>query len=303
MNQKMKSLYKEYPWLKITTTIKEYVAPEYYNRLLKDYTFDGKKDTQFFEEFLKSVHSNEIINALELGCGSGRATKVFIDSLKTKEFKLELVDLSKRMLDFSQKKFRNRKNLEFFESDSIAFLEKTSEVYDIIFSFWSFSHSVHQILIKKGYGEGKMYIQKVIRKVIKENMKRSSKFFLIHFDSLSEEQKILMKQWNKVFPIYNNLDSQSPSKLLITEVLEELCKEGLIKLRSNYFEGDAITYLSTNEALEVFLNFHMESYFNENSLLPDIIGELENYFRKFTDKDGRIKIKPGCFIYEVERNG
>ena len=207
------------------------------------------------------------------------------------------------MLDFSRKRFRNSKNLEFVESDSIAFLEKTPEVYDVIFSLWSFSHSVHQILIKRGSDEGKRYVQEVIRKVIRENMKKSSRFFLIHFDSLSEEQKILMRQWNRVFPIYNNLDAQSPSKLLIDEVLEESREDGLIKLRSNHFEGEAITYSSINEALEVSLNFHMESYFNENSLLPDIIDELEAYFKKFADKDGRIKIKPGCFIYEVERNG
>ena len=96
MNQKMESLYKEYPWLKITTTVEEYVAPEYYNKLLKDYIFDGQRDTQYFEGFLKSVPLSEMINALELGCGSGRATRVFIDSLDTKGFKLELVDLSKK---------------------------------------------------------------------------------------------------------------------------------------------------------------------------------------------------------------
>jgi hypothetical protein len=41
------------------------------------------------------------------------------------------------------------------------------ETYDIIFSLWSFSHSVHQNLIKKGLYDGKKYVQEVISKMIK----------------------------------------------------------------------------------------------------------------------------------------
>jgi len=303
MNQEIEKLYQEYPWLKITTTLEEYVEPEYYDRLLKEYIFHGKRDTQIFEDFLKSIPFNKDIKALELGCGTGRSTEIFIDSSKIKYSKLVLIDMSKRMLDFCRNRFRNYENLEFIEADSITFLEKTTEVYGVIFSLWSFSHSVHQILIKRGVTAGRKYVQKVITKMIKENMGKSSKFFLIHFDSLSEEQKILMRQWKNAFPIYTDLDAQSPSKLSIDDVLQELHKEGIIELKSSYFEGEAITYSSINEALEIFLNFHMESYFNETKQLPNIIDELIQYFRKFTDKDGKIRIKPGCFIYMVDKIG
>ena len=105
----------------------------------------------------------------------------------------------------------------------------------------------------------------------------------------------------KVFSIYKDFDKQSPSKLLIDEVLQRLNNEGVIKLTANHFVGEAITYSSIDEALEVFLNFHMESYFNENPLLPSVIDELKEYFGKFTDEDGKIRIKPGCFTYEVEK--
>ena len=65
--------------------------------------------------------------------------------------------------------------------------------------------------------------------------------------------------------------------------------------------GEEIVYSSVKEALEIFLNFHMESYFNKSVLLEEVLDELLNYFKKFTDKNGVIRIKPGCFIYIVKK--
>ncbi len=293
-------MHKKYPWLKITTTVEDYLAPEYYDKLLKDYIFSGKTDLRLFKEYLESVPSKHI-DALELGCGSGRATDIFLDHFKDESNRLGLVDLSDKMLQFCKKKFKNFSNIEFFKSDSLEFLNKNNDKYDVIFSLWSFSHSVHQILIRDGETLGKRYIQETIQKMIKSNMNKGSSFFLIHFDSMSDEQRILMRQWKKVYKVYHDISIQSPSKLLIDETLQLLEKEGLIKLELKHYEGDDIVYSSLEEALEVFLNFHMESYFNESSMLPQVINELTNYFKKFTDKKGFIRIKPGCFIYYVTK--
>ncbi len=50
-------------------------------------------------------------------------------------------------------------------------------------------------------------------------MRSGASFFLIHFDSLSEEQKILMRQYRKFFPLFKSKIKQSPSKLILDEVL------------------------------------------------------------------------------------
>jgi len=144
---------------------------------------------------------------------------------------------------------------------------------------------------------GKKYIQGIIEKIIKDNMDSGSSFFLIHFDSLSDEQKILIQQWKKVYPIFNNIHIQSPSKLLIDEILQSLEKQNLIKLKLKHYNGREIVYKSLDEVLEIFLNFHLESYFNKSHLLPVVLNELIEYFKKFTDKNGVLKIKPSCFIY------
>jgi SAM-dependent methyltransferase len=301
INKKMSELYKKHPWLKITTTVEDYVAPEYYNKLLKDYIFLEKTDLQLFEEYFKNIPDKEKLNILELGSGSGRATSIFLNYFIKKDINLKIVDLSDRMLDFCRKKFKKFRNLKFIKSDLLDFLDKDDQVYDFIFSLWSFSHSVHQMLIKMGTENGKKYVQSIIKKTIKKNMKKGSRLFIVHFDSKSDEQKILMKQWKKVYSVYNNTNIQSPSKLILDKILKTLSDQKLIKLKISHYSGKKIIYSSNEKALEVFLNFHMESYFNNNNLLPQVVCELNRYFKKFTNKSGSIEIKPGCFIYVVTK--
>lgn len=295
------SLYERYPWLRTVTTVEAYVNPEYYNKLLKDYVFLRKSDLVYFEDFLKTAHETNQIHALELGAGTGRATNVFLGTFKNLQTHLRLVDLSASMLAYTKERFKTCPNIEYVESDSIAFLEQDRAVYDVIFSLWSLSHSVHQILTKDGLAKGGRRVRAALRKMIKENMRTGSCFYLIHFDSLSEEQRILLQQWKKVFPIFSNTDQQSPSKLLIDEVLRELEDEKVLAVSCEHLTGEGIVYNDEDEALEVFINFHMESYFNESPLLPTVLEELRTYFHQYKRKDGSLLIKPGCFIYIVKK--
>lgn len=289
----------KYPWLKITTTVEEYINPSYYNRILKDYIFNNKSDLEHFLNWLKTTNTKGK-NVLELGCGSGRVTDVFLSNNKLCN-RLELLDLSTQMLAYCKEKYKDIERIKYIKSDSIEYLRNTKEKYDLVYSLWSFSHSVHQILHEKGLTDGKKYVQEVIYKFIKENMNKNSNFFLIHFDSLSDEQKILIQQWKKVYKTFEQNDIQSPSLLIIEEILKKLQNENIIKLYKKHYIGKEITYMNEEEALEVFINFHMESYFNESNLLEEVIEELKEYFKKYTKPDGTISIKPGCFIYEVEK--
>lgn len=296
MNRK-DELSAKYPWLKIITSIKDYVEPNYYDRLLKDYIFNKKSDLAYLKDFLSSLHIHKTAKILELGCGNGRATKVALTEFPGAQF--DLVDLSPRMLKDARRRFAEKKiPIRYIRSDSTTYLENTNEIYDVIFTLWSFSHSTHQILSKMGLRDGKRRIQKTIRKFVLKNMKVGSAFFLIHFDSLSDEQKILIRQWKRVYPIFRDNRRQSPSKRYIDDVLRKLSDDGIIKLSAAHYKGKPIVYRSPNEALEIFMNFHMESFFNESPYAKEIIESLIKYFKTFEKSNGSIEIAPGCFVYK-----
>lgn len=298
MKQK-NDLYKKYHWLKITTTVEEYINPQYYNDILKDYVFEYKTDLEHFKEWLNKQNTRDK-KILELGCGSGRVTDVFLENVG--DYKtLEVLDLSNQMLNYCKNKYKNNEKISYINTDIIKYLEITQEKYDIVYTLWSFSHSVHQTFHEKGLTNGKEYLKKVISKFFKHNINHNGVFYLIHFDSMSDEQRILLKQWKKVYPTFKNNNIQSPSLLLMDEIFEELRQEKCIEYIKKHYMGEEIVYCDENEALEVFMNFHMESYFNGTEFLSQVIDELKLYFKKYSDVDGKIKIKPGCFIYEVKK--
>lgn len=295
----MNDLFERYSWLKITTTVEEYVDASYYNKILKDYIFNNKSDLEYFDNWLSNLETTGK-KVLELGCGSGRVTDVLLNK-NINYSKLILLDLSNQMLDFCKQKYKD-KDIEYVKSDSIKYLDLAEEKFDIVYTLWSFSHSVHQIFHELGLKEGKVYIKKVLSNFFRRKMSKNGQFFLIHFDSMSDEQKILMKQWHKVYKTFSNIEEQSPSLKVIEEVFNELQEDGIIQFQEQHYIGKEIVYKNINEALEIFMNFHMESYFNESNDVEKIINELKNYFQLFTNEDGTISIKPGCFIFEVKIN-
>lgn len=290
-------LENKYPWLKIVNTVEDYIEPNYYDRLLKNYVFEGKSDLNHFESYLQNLKFSG--KALELGCGNGRATSVFLENMPN--IKLDVVDLSPWMLHQARIRFSRYKQVNFFLSDAIRYLQTTREKYNFVFSLWSFSHAVHQFLSKNGLGNGEEEIRNIFEEFIKRNGKKDLKFFLIHFDSLSDEQKILIRQWKKAIPIFRNNKVQSPSKRLIDKILRDLARQKIIVFSSRHYIGKAIEYASLAEALEIFMNFHMESFFNKSPNVAEIINEIESYLKKFQDRNGKIYVKPGCFIYTFQK--
>lgn len=288
-------LIKKYPWLKYTNSVEEYLLPKYYKQLLRPYKFNGFSDLQLLKNFLKDRQPS---NILELGCGSGRASSVVVSLFP--QAKYTFSDLSKRMLEAAKKKLPPKSF--FVITDAIEFMEKSEEQYDLIFTLWSFSHSIHQHMHNIGIEKAKRHIYLVIRKFIKENMKTGSLFFLIHFDSLSEEQRILIPQWKRVFSVFKNTEQQSPSKQIIDQTLLDLDNDGLIRLSINHLSGDSIVYLTENEMLETFMNFHLETYFNTSPIVADVIEDIKFKAEKYKNIDGSYSIKPGCYVYSFIKN-
>ena len=122
--------------------------------------------------------------------------------------------------------------------------------------------------------------------------------FIIHFDSMSDEQKILMKQWKRFYPTFSDISKQSPSLFVTDNALAKLQSENIIDYKITHYVGEEISYANIEEAMETFLNFHMESYANDRLELSDVYYDVENYMKIFLKGD-KVCIKPGCFIIEI----
>lgn len=299
-NQKtIKQLYNKYSWLKIRTLQEDYVAPNHYNKLLKPYSFNNKTDIEIFNEFVKKLPQKQM-NSLELGTGTGRVTEHFLKCGKIRSF--TGVDLSKNMIDTCINKFNKNKNADFIKQDSLEFLSTTTQSFDFVFSLWSLSHSIHQHMEKIGVENGYAYTYRVLFNFLKNNLKENGFFFLIHFDSTSEEQIILRKILKEINPLYYQGKRQSLSKRVIDFTLESLAKLQILNYEVLHLCGDPIIYKNIDEALETYLVFHLESHFNDKKDLPEVFQELNNYLSQFKNKNQEIVIKPGCFIYKLHKH-
>lgn len=292
---KATSVIEKYPWLERTNSVEEYLSPEYYQHLLRPYTFGGISDLELVANFLKDKAAS---NILELGCGSGRASDIVVNSIPDAAYTFS--DLSERMLDAAKKHLPNQSS--FVVSDAVEFMTNTSEQYDLVYALWSFSHSIHQHVHRLGIEKAGQFLSSVIKKFIKENIKPSGSFFLIHFDSLSDEQHILMRQWKRVFPAFANTEQQSPSKQIIDRALLDLDNEGIITLSLNHLRGDPIIYASENDVLETFMNFHLETYFNTSPIVADIVVDIRSQSEKYRSADDSYSIAPGCYVYSFIKN-
>jgi asparaginyl-tRNA synthetase len=287
----------DHPWLAATTTLAEYVRPDYYEALLRPYVFEPGTDLDLVRGHLSQRDAqSSIVDALELGIGTGRVTDAVLDELAPDNYRA--VDLSAQMVAFCEKKYRRDSRVHVSQGDSIQYLLDCTENFDFICSLWSFSHSVHQNLLSRD--DGAQRVELALRRMTTRVLRPEGTFFLIHVDVLSEEQSILARQWNRLGAVFAP-GEQSPSKQHIDRTLEELEAAGEVTVQTRHLVGDKIRYGSLEEAMEIFLNFHLESFFNDRPDLPDVFCDVESYLSQFVQDDGSVHVAPGCFVYEIAR--
>jgi ubiquinone/menaquinone biosynthesis C-methylase UbiE len=289
------TLIEKYPWLKYVNSVEDYLPPEYFKDLLQPYTLNGVSDMQLLKNFLKNKN---VSSALELGCGSGRASAAAVQMFPGANYTFS--DLSKRML--TSAKSHLPQDASFVVSDAIEFMENTADTFDLVYTLWSFSHSTHQHFHRLGIEDGRKYISRVLEKFVLENIKKDGSFFLIHFDSLSDEQSVLMRQWQRVFPTFANIDQQSPSKQIIEETLTKLDTNGDIRLNVQHLQGDVIQYESEDVLLETFMNFHLETFFNQSEYLQTVFEDIKTQVVTHKQNDGTYAVTPGCYVYSFIKN-
>jgi hypothetical protein len=123
----------------------------------------------------------------------------------------------------------------------------------------------------------------------------------MHFDALSEEQRISLRQRRRLYPFFR-LDEQSPSFQILSQTLQKLKDDGVIVYEMKHYRANPIVYRSIEHALEVFMNFHMEAELNQCDATADVLTELERDLIDRRRSDGTIAITPAWFTFQGARS-
>ena len=286
-------------WLNYRCQGADYLPPDYYVSLLKPYVFCGRPDVELFHEFLVSREIRKHPRTLEIGSGTGRATTALLNSINPG--RLTLVDRSSRMLSFLKDSILAGVSAEFCLRDAIEFCQETQDRFDLVYSLWSMSHAVHQTIFTLGVERGTREASAALRRLFEVVLRPGGAAFLLHFDSTSPEQVISLRQRSKLFTFLRP-GQKSPSQLILERLFAELSATKTFIVTRRRMLGAPIVYGCMEEALEIFMNFHMEGYFNASPIVASVISELQKDLRPFQQKDGTIRIQPGCLIYVCQKS-
>lgn len=292
-----RSTLQRHEWLNYSWKKEDYLPSAYYDRLLKPYAAGGREDVELFAEYLQTLAPPGQV--LEVGCGTGRATahchRAFPRAVHT------LLDLSETMIAATRSKFPGA-TTRFICQDSLAYMRDCNSVYDLVYSLWSFSHSVHQTM-ERLHDEGGDFssIEEVLRKFLRTNIRPGGSFYLLHFDSQSEEQTILLRQWAKIHPVYADHAAPSQSFRLVTRVLEQMSRQAFLRYQVEHVAGDPIIYSDLESALEIFVNFHLEGELRGAAWIAGALAEISEYLAGFTTAAGSISIRPAWYIIKIDR--
>lgn len=85
------------------------------------------------------------------------------------------------------------------------------------------------------------------------------------------------------------------------EIFYNLDNSNKIILTEKHLIGDPIFYENEETLLEIFLNFHLETYFNQTPLLEKIIDDIKQGVNPYRNRDGSFTIPTGCYVYEIKK--
>jgi SAM-dependent methyltransferase len=285
-------------WLRQGPFGEAYLPARYYRKLLKTYSVQGVSDTDMLSTFVKQSAPNDT-RVLELGAGDGRATEILLSNCNPSQ--VCLVDLSQSMCE-ALGRFKSKvANLQVVCRDIIDFIEHYEQEFDHIVSLWSLSHAIHRRLLREGMISGAATVERAFKRLFCNVLAPKGTGYIVHFDTLSTEQKISIKERGRIQPIFIE-GRQSPSKLLLDAVLKSLKDRGHLSFSVKHLHGDPISFSNLDEALEVYMNFHMEGIFNHSEIVGSVIKSLSASLEACKDIDNMITVRPSWFVYEIVRS-
>jgi SAM-dependent methyltransferase len=220
-------------------------AKQTFNDVAEEYnTYRPSYPKELFEDVIKFSDHKENAKILEIGCGTGQATKGFIDEGYNH---ITCIELGDQLANIARKKFEHEKNVQVYNS-SFEEWEGKASYFDLAISATAFH------FIEPQYGYRK------VAKLLRENG-TTAFFWTIHVASYEGLFNEIRDAYNKYAPKLNDANLPTPE--------EEIDKRINIMENTGIFkEIEVKRYLwkdtYTSEEYVSLLNTH-----SKHRLLPD----------------------------------
>lgn len=264
--------------------INPYLVPEFYEKLRPRYMWKNiQSEESLIADILDNIVHTQSVRfplAIELGCGTGRFTKVLAQFSEH----LIAIDPSELMVSHCSKLLQNMTSCDVYQSSAQDIVASgIVSKANLVTAFWSLSYPLQSFFELTLENDGRIVQKGTDAEAVKQaelflnnlfsNDVRCTYLF-IFFSDESEEQKWVTKKWQQIGLLPGG--SRNFTWLLLKKHLDRLIKQGHI-VKSEIIEGwlncpDELTLVN------VFLDHHLRGLTplqtNRDELITELIEEM-----------------------------
>lgn len=277
-----------------------YSRPGLYDEALPRYIFDGSSDEELLhEELTRLTRNGPAGRVLELGCGTGRMTRIIRDFSEN----VTCIDSSITMLEAFRARYPA---LKAIHTDARTLIDKASNAdpvqrFDLIVACWSLNYPLLECFetntgsaivprdVREGYHDAMAFLRGLVG--VLSSGGRLVAFF---FDPDSAEQRFVTDTWESVAPFPGT--GRNYTRELLLRYLSSA--DGVTTTRHH---AGQLHSRDLAHAEQWFLDGHFKSF---PQLVRDreIQGAIRDFLTRHAHEDGSIQVPAGVYVTTFTRS-
>lgn len=265
-----------------------YSRPGLYDLVLPRYEFGGATDEEILRRRLEQI-GRRFHNALEIGSGTGRMTRVLQSYTK----QLTCLDSSLPMIQELSARLSGVRAVHADVRDHLVEVPDCS--YDLVVACWSLNYPLLDCFESKvgsrivqhdfsvGLSDAKFFMSELSRVLSPEGC-----ILVLFFDSEAPEQRFVTDLWESVAPFPGT--GRDFTRQLVVSHLAQLRGELNVAHRS----GDMVAP-DYDAAVRWFVSGHLKS-FPGLADAPEVLAAVRTYLAEHQDVRGIVRVPTGMYL-------
>ncbi len=279
-----------------------YADAQVYETMLPPHYYHGREDIDLIRDHLHKVYGNprhdNVLQALDLGCGPGRVTSVLADYADT----LTGTDKSPGMIAQFSARFPDAEAHCVDTETVVAQFAKHNRRFDLIGSFWSMSYPLLEcfetttsdgVTVTSDLDTGTARAHTLISHLI-DLLSPGGRLVMLFFDAATPEQRLVTRLWERIHPFPGT--GRDFTWNLLLHQLHDAEAAGQGQLTTRRLPGVAVTP-TIDAAVQWFRIGHLNS-FAALADAPEVLHEITAFATAHQHSDGRVLIPSGVHLVD-----